>query len=52
MLILISFIVFLLALMSAWFGKRDKAMIVFTISLILSTLSFIHHMTNTIGLSL
>lgn len=52
MYITIAFSVLLLAIMLAWFGKRDRAVIVFTVSLILATLTFIHHMTDSIGLSL
>lgn len=52
MYISIAFCVLLFAIMLAWFGKRDRAVIVFTVSMILATLTFVHHMTNSIGLSL
>ncbi len=52
MYISIAFFVLLIAIMFAWFGKRDRAIVVFTVSMILATLTFIHHMTSYIGLSL
>ncbi len=52
MYIVISFCVLLVAVMLAWFGKHDKAVIVFAISMLLAVSSFYHHMTDVIGLSL
>lgn len=52
MYISIVFGVLFVAIMIAWFGKRDRAVIVFTISMILAVITFIHHVTSTIGLSL
>ena len=52
MYIAATFCVLLLAVMLAWFGKRDRSVLVFTISLILATAIFIHYITDTIGLSL
>lgn len=52
MYIAITFCVLLVAIMFAWFGKRDRAVLTFTVSLILASIVFIHHMTSNIGLSL
>lgn len=52
MYISITFCVLLAAIMLAWFGKRDRAIVVFSVGLVFAVLTFIHHMTSTIGLSL
>lgn len=52
MLITLIFSILLLAVMFAWFGKRDRAMMTFTISFIVAVAVFFHHMTSVIGLAL
>lgn len=52
MVITLIFILFFLAVAIAWFGKRTESIYIFTIALIMAIASFIHHMTDTIGLSL
>lgn len=52
MYIAITLSVLLLAVMLAWFGKRDRAILVFSISFIFAVATFFHHVTSAIGLSL
>lgn len=52
MYIAITFCVLLVALMFAWFGKREGALLVFSVGLIMAIGTFYHHMTSVIGLSL
>lgn len=52
MYIAIIFCVLLSAIMLAWFGKRSGSLWIFSLSLILATALFFHHMTDAIGLSL
>lgn len=42
----------LIAVIFAWYGKRNLAISFFSISFILAIINFIHHSTSTIGLSL
>lgn len=44
--------VFLIAVLMVWVGKRHTAIYVFILGLAMAFTSFIHHMTDTIGLSL
>ncbi len=52
MYIALTFFVLLVAIKLAWFGKRDRALLAFTISMIMAIATFFHHMTSSIGLSL
>lgn len=47
-----TFCLLLLAIMLAWFGKRDRAVLAFTVSLLAGIGTLFHHMTSVIGLSL
>lgn len=46
------FILMFLAIAFAWFGQRTKAITIFSISFVMAISSFIHHITDSIGLSL
>lgn len=48
----ICFVVLLVAIMFSWLGKRDGALITFSISLIMAVGTLWHHMTSVLGLSL
>lgn len=47
-----TYLLLLIAIMFAWFGKSERAMIIFIINLIVAVALLFHHMTDTIGLSL
>lgn len=52
MYVAICFCVLLIATMFAWFGKRDSALLVFSLAMIMAIGTFFHHMTSVLGLSL
>lgn len=52
MYIAICFIVLFIASMFAWLGKRDSALLLFSLALIMASGTFYHHMTSVLGLSL
>lgn len=52
MYIAITYCILLIAVMFAWYGKRDGALLTFSISLIMAAGTFYHHVSEVIGLSL
>ena len=50
----VAFILFILliSVLLAWKGNRQTSIVLFSISIILSTGWFIHHITNAVGISL
>jgi hypothetical protein len=51
-MLIILFILLLLSVICIWRGARRRAMLFYMLSILLSTITFIHHITDTIGLSL
>jgi hypothetical protein len=47
----VLFVLFLLALLLAWFGPRRGAIAVFCIALALTVADFLHHATDALKLS-
>lgn len=52
MLLAVIFAVLLIAVMAVWIGKRKMAISVFILAMVMALTTFIHHMTDIIGLSL
>ena len=52
MYIAICFCILLIAVMFAWYGSRNSALLVFSLSFIMAMGTFFHHMTSMLGLSL
>jgi hypothetical protein len=52
MVLTLIFIILFVATAVAWQGKRDMAIYIFAISFVMAVATFIHHMTDIIGLSL
>lgn len=51
-MIQLIFVLLFITLMIAWRGYRQSALLLFSLNFIYMLLVFIHHMTDTIGLSL
>ena len=52
MILAFIFILLLCAVMSAWLGKRQPAIVLFSISLVIATVFFINDITTATGISL
>jgi hypothetical protein len=47
----VLFLLFLLAMLLAWFGPRRPAIVLFGIALVLTVADFLHHATDALKLS-
>lgn len=52
MMITLILILLLTAIGLVWYGWREESILVFTIAFVTAVVTFVHHMTDVIGLSL